>query len=211
MPTFFKEFYLLMDLVIASSNLHKVREIRDILKTCKNLKVDLLSLCNFTDYQALEETGSSFKENAENKALHAAKTLGKWVIADDSGLIVPALNGEPGVFSARYAGKNATDAKNRQKLIKKLQTLEEADRNAYFECCICLATPEGIKKTFSGKCEGTLLTEEKGNNGFGYDPIFIKYDYDKTFAELGSNTKNKISHRSKAIEKLALYLESLKS
>ncbi|MBN9379106.1 MAG: non-canonical purine NTP pyrophosphatase, RdgB/HAM1 family [Chlamydiales bacterium 38-26] len=201
-----------MELVLASSNVHKIRELREMLKSYKRLQhLDILSLLNFPDYKAPPEDGATFKENVEIKALDAAKKLGKWVIADDSGLVIPALQGAPGVYSARYAGEEATDAENRQKLLKQMQGLQDIQRTGYFECWLSLASPEGIKKTVSGTCEGLILEEEKGRNGFGYDPLFIKHDYDKTFSELDEQTKNKISHRRKALEKLLPTLEALNS
>ena len=201
-----------MELVLASSNVHKIRELREMLKSYKRLQhLDILSLLNFPDYKAPPEDGATFKENVEIKALDAAKKLGKWVIADDSGLVIPALQGAPGVYSARYAGEEATDAENRQKLLKQMQGLQDIQRTGYFECWLSLASPEGIKKTVSGTCEGLILEEEKGRNGFGYDPLFIKHDYDKTFSELDEQTKNKISHRRKALEKLLPALEALNS
>lgn len=200
-----------MQIIIASHNVHKIRELRDMLKTYKELKyLDVLSLLNFPEYLAPPEEGLSFKENAEMKALHAAKKLDQWVLADDSGLVIPALNGEPGIYSARYAGSDATDAENRQKLMEKMQGLQEFQRTGYFECWLSLASPDGIKKSVCGKCEGLILNEERGRNGFGYDPLFIKHDYDKTFSELDEQTKNKISHRRKAVEKLLPVLEMLK-
>jgi len=201
-----------MELVLASSNVHKIRELREMLKSYKRLQhLDILSLLNFPDYKAPPEDGATFKENVEIKALDAAKKLGQWVIADDSGLVIPALQGAPGVYSARYAGEEATDAENRQKLLKQMQGLQDIQRTGYFECWLSLASPEGIKKTVSGTCEGLILEEEKGRNGFGYDPLFIKHDYDKTFSELDEQTKNKISHRRKALEKLLPTLEALNS
>lgn len=201
-----------MELVLASSNVHKIRELREMLKSYKRLQhLDILSLLNFPDYKAPPEDGATFKENVEIKALDAAKKLGKWVIADDSGLVIPALQGAPGVYSARYAGEEATDAENRQKLLQQMQGLQDIQRTGYFECWLSLASPEGIKKTVSGTCEGLILEEEKGRNGFGYDPLFIKHDYDKTFSELDEQTKNKISHRRKAVEKLLPTLEALNS
>lgn len=199
-----------MEIVIASANVHKIRELREMLKAYKAFNnLDITSILNFPNYQAQPENRSSFKDIAEQKALHAAQTLNKWVISDDSGLIIPALKGEPGVLSARYAGPNASDAENRAKLLLKMQHLDDVDRVGYFECCLSLASPEGIKKTVSGKCEGYILTEEKGRNGFGYDSLFVKNDYDKTFSELGEQIKNKVSHRCKAVEKLVPTLESL--
>ncbi len=196
-----------MDLVIASKNLHKIREFREMLKPFKH--IDVLSLLNFPGYEPLVEEGASFQEIAQKKALHAAKALNKWVLADDSGLIVPALGGAPGIFSRRYAGDEATDAENRQKLLKALEQLEEHARGAYFECCLVVAGPEKVLKSVSGVCEGTIIYEERGRNGFGYDSIFIKSEYDKTFAELDETTKNRISHRRKAFEKLISTLETM--
>lgn len=197
-----------MELVIATHNLHKVREIREMLKDLKH--VDVLSLHNFPDYELPEETGNTFEENARLKAEHAAKTLGKWVLADDSGLVVPALKGSPGVHSNRYAGEDATDAENRSKLLSEMQNLHDLQRSAYFECCLVLAGPQGVKKSVNGKVEGMIAEKEKGRNGFGYDALFIKNDYDKTFAELDELTKNRISHRRKAFDKLRGILEGLK-
>ncbi len=197
-----------MEIVLATQNVHKIREFREMLKNLT--KCDLLSLYNFPTYTCPEETGATFEENASLKALHAAKTLNKIVIADDSGLVVPALNNEPGVRSRRYAGDDATDAENRKKLLDALEGKSELHRAAYFECCLVLATPEGIKKTVRSTCEGYIIEEERGRNGFGYDPIFVKHDYDKTFAELDESTKNRISHRHKAVEKMLSSIESIK-
>jgi XTP/dITP diphosphohydrolase len=203
--SFFKE---LTPLVIATSNVHKIREIKEILKD--HLSIDLLSLKDFPHYKSPEETGSTFKENAILKATQAAKSLKCWALAEDSGLIVPALNGEPGVFSARFAGKEASDAENRKKLLFKMQHLLDTDRDAYFECCFALSTPDGVlKKTSCATCEGTVLSQEKGGGGFGYDSLFVKHDYNKTFAELESSLKNKISHRRKALDKMLSTLEEI--
>jgi len=195
-------------LVIASKNIHKIREIKTILhEIAPNL--DILSLIDFPEYTPPEEKGSTFEENAKIKAIHAAKTLNRWVISDDSGLVVPALNGEPGIFSARYAGENATDRDNRKKLISKLADLSDKDHYAYFECCIAVASPDSLKKSVCAKCEGRVETIEKGGEGFGYDPLFVKHDYNQTFAQLKESVKNKISHRRKALDKIAFTLESL--
>lgn len=196
-----------MKLVIATHNIHKIRECRAILKTNKSL--DLLSLHDFPQYHLPEETGSSFEENATLKAVHAAKNLNSWVIADDSGLVVPALKGIPGIYSARFAGDHATDAENRHKLLNAMRGIPEAERNAYYECAIAVASPDGLIKCVKATCEGTIATEEKGNRGFGYDAVFTKYEYGKTFAELEEDVKNRISHRRKALDKVLLLLESL--
>ncbi len=196
-----------MQLVIASSNVHKIRECRAILRQLPSL--DILSLLDFPSYQPPAETGKTFEENARLKAIHASQTLGEWVIADDSGLVVPALQGRPGVYSARYAGENATDKDNRRKLLEEMKHLMDSDRVAFFECCIVLASPQTVVKTATGQCEGTITTEERGNRGFGYDPLFLKYEYSKTFAEIDEETKNRISHRRKALDKILLALESI--
>lgn len=195
-----------MELVIATTNGHKLHEIRTLLKGIA--RFDVYSLRDFPDYKPPEETGSTFEDNARLKALHAAKTLGKLVIADDSGLVVPALGGAPGVYSARFAGVGASDKENRKKLLKEMAGLQDERRSAYFECCIAMATPEGVKKVVRGTCEGYIAAEEKGGNGFGYDPLFIKHDYSQTFAQLSEGVKNQISHRAKALEKILLSLES---
>lgn len=194
-----------MQLVIASTNVHKLREIRAILKKVRNL--DLLSLLDFPHYKAPAETGKTFEENAILKAQAAANALNKWVIADDSGLVVPALNGAPGVYSARYAGEKANDKENRKKLLQEMLSLHDQERSAYFECHIALAAPQGVVKCVRGQCEGTIAHEEKGSRGFGYDSLFIKYEYGKTFGELDEETKNRISHRRKALDKILLALE----
>ena len=202
-----KEAATSVELVIASTNVHKIREFKAMLKS--NHRFDLRSLRDFPDYVQPPETGATFEENATLKAVDAAKTLNRWVIADDSGLVVPSLGGSPGVYSARFAGKDATDADNRKLLLEKMQHLLEEDRFAYYECCLVLASPSGVKICVRGLCEGTLLSTEKGGGGFGYDPLFIKHGYNKTFAEMEEATKNRVSHRRKALDKLLLALESV--
>lgn len=198
-----------MELVIASTNLHKIRELREMLKCLKDFKADILSLHNFPHYQPPIEEGTNLQEICKVKAEHAAKALNKWVLADDSGLFVPSIGNAPGIHSKRYSGEDATDSENRQKLLKAMIHLFEDKRHAYCECCLAIASPEGIKKIVTGTCEGFVATEEKGRRGFGYDSLFIKHEYDKTFAEVEENTKNRISHRRKAFEKLIPTLESL--
>lgn len=196
-----------LKLVIASKNMHKVRELRAMLKGLPQL--DILSLCDFPEYVPPPETGSSFEEIALLKAGHAAQHLKHWVLADDSGLIVPALSGSPGIESARFAGQDATDFDNRKKLLESMRHLLDDDRYAYYECCIALVSPEGVQKTVRGTCEGTILPAERGGGGFGYDSLFVKHEYSKTFAELGDSIKNRISHRRKALDKLLQFLESI--
>lgn len=194
-------------IVIASKNIHKIRELKEMIGSIPG--IDILSLLDFPSYIPPEETGKSFEDNATIKATHAAKSLKLFAIADDSGLVVPSLNGQPGILSARYAGNNATDSENRKKLLSNMEMLGDRDRSAYFKCCLAVASPKGLEKIVCATCEGYIIKTEKGGSGFGYDPIFIKNDYNKTFAELGSTVKNKISHRRKAVDKLKIYLESL--
>jgi XTP/dITP diphosphohydrolase len=196
-----------MELVIASHNVHKIREFRSILK--KMGTFDLLSLIDFPQYIPPPETGDTFEKNAVLKAEHAARSLNRWAIADDSGLVVPALKGAPGINSHRYAGENATDKENRQKLLKEMLLIEEPYRQAYFECWIALSSPEGLKKTARGISEGMITEQERGGLGFGYDAIFIKHEYGKTFAELEEEIKNRISHRRKALDKILPFLETI--
>jgi len=201
-----------LKIVLATTNAHKVRELKALLRTLKAgsrsapFNFDLYTLLNFPDYQPPEETGKTFEENATLKAVHAARALNSFTIADDSGLVVPALGGEPGIFSARYAGPNASDKENRKKLLERMRGIH--NRSAYFECAIAFASPGGLIKCVKGAAEGVILEAERGGLGFGYDPLFMKHDYNQTFAELQEAVKNKISHRGKALQKLALILES---
>jgi XTP/dITP diphosphohydrolase len=169
-----------MEIVIVTNNLHKMREFREMLKPIKH--IDVLSLLNFPHYELPNEEGKTFKENALAKATHAAAFLKKVVLADDSGLVVPSLSGIPGVNSRRYAGEDATDAENRHKSLMELEGKRRHERSAYFECCLVLASPDKLIKCVSGTCEGIILTEERGRNGFGYDSLFVKNEYDKSFA-----------------------------
>ena len=196
-----------MEIIIASQNLHKIREIRSILKPA--YPFDYLSLLDFPEYQPPEESGETFEENAFVKATHAANTLKRWVIADDSGLIVPALENQPGIRSSRYAGDFASDKENRVKLINALDPIPENDRTGYYFCALALASPNGVQMQVTGSCEGSLLIKPRGSQGFGYDPLFLKYDYNKTFAEMNEDTKNRISHRRKALDKLHGALDNL--
>ncbi len=195
-----------MKLVIASHNIHKIRELRGLLKLFKLW--DIYSLIDFPDYLPPPETGNTFEENAVLKAISAAKALNCWALADDSGLIVSALNG-PGIHSAHYAGEKSTDKENRIKLLMEMKPLKEHERMAFFECVLALASPEGIKKTARALCEGMIIEEERGSRGFGYDPIFLKHEYSKTFGELDEETKNRISHRRKAFDKIVPFLEHI--
>ena len=181
-------------LVIATTNKNKLREFREILQ---DLQIEVLSLADFGPIPPVVEDGSTFEENAYKKALHTAKVLGLPAIADDSGLVVPALGGAPGVYSARYAGENATDEANCQKLLEELNGIE--DRRAHFQCVLSIAVPSGPALTYEGQCDGKILLDKKGSNGFGYDPLFYYEELGQTFAEMSMADKNKVSHRGKAL------------
>ncbi len=183
-----------MNLLIATGNRHKFAEISAILNFPH---LSLISLSELTRMPKVVEDGETFEANAVKKAVTLAQSSGQWTLADDSGLEVDALNGEPGVWSARYAGEPSNDAANNRKLLANLDGV--ANRKARFRCVIALATPAGSASTVSGVCEGSLLTAEKGMGGFGYDPLFVPNGYDLTFAELSPEIKNTISHRARAL------------
>ena len=184
-------------IVLATRNKNKVSEFREMLK---GYDVDLRSLDDFGPIPEAIEDGETFDENAYKKALHTAKILGLPAIADDSGLSVDALDGRPGVYSARYAGPDATDDKNCQKLLKEMEGKQ--NRKASFHCVISIAVPSGPALTYEGTCDGVLLTEKRGSSGFGYDPLFFFERFGKTFAELTMSEKNAVSHRGKALSEL---------
>lgn len=181
-------------IVLATRNANKVREFREILK---DFQVELKSLDDFGPIPEAIEDGETFDDNAYKKALHTAKILGIPAIADDSGLVVDALDGAPGVYSARYAGDNATDDENCAKLLKEMEG--KTDRTAHFKCVLSIAVPSGPALTYEGSCTGTILEEKRGENGFGYDPLFYFEEFGKTFAELDAAQKNSVSHRGKAL------------
>ena len=185
---------MLSILVIATRNKNKLREFREILK---DLQIEIRSLDDFGPTPEAIEDGDTFDENAYKKAIHTAKVLGLPAIADDSGLVVDALNGEPGVYSARYAGENATDEENCNKLLNALQGVE--NRRAHFQCVLSIAVPSGPALTYEGRCDGVIIDDKRGENGFGYDPVFYFEEFGKTFAELSMEEKNRVSHRGKAL------------
>lgn len=194
-------------LIIASENLGKFYEFKDFFL---DLPLDLVSLRDkqFANYTAPKEEGSSFEKNAIQKALSAAKALNNWAIGDDSGLVVPMLKEKsPGMRSARYAGDQATDKENRTLLLNNMKHLNGDNRFAYFECSIALASPEKVVFSTTQRVEGFISENERGRNGFGYDSLFIKHGYNKTFAEVDQFVKNSISHRKKVISLLVPILQ----
>jgi XTP/dITP diphosphohydrolase len=184
-------------LVIATRNKGKTIEIKELLK---DFPVKIKNLDDFGPIPHLEEDGDTFDENAYKKASFAARVLGLPALADDSGLVVEALDGAPGIHSARYAGENATDE---QKYLKLLEEMEgKSNRKAAFECVISIALPAGPALTYEARCEGLISTEPAGSNGFGYDPVFFYTPLNKTFAQITVEEKNRISHRGKALAEL---------
>jgi len=190
-------------LVLASNNEHKILEIKDMLGHA----YQVLKQADF-NIGPIPETGKSFKENAIIKAREIHKITGLSTIGDDSGLVVEALDGEPGVYSARYSGEDATDEENNRKLLRKLEEKKTNNRKARFECVIALIEREDPKKvhTFSGTWKGEILLKHKGSRGFGYDPLFFDPKTGKSSAELQAKHKNKISHRAKALAKLKQHI-----
>ena len=188
-----------MDLIIASNNANKVREIKEILG-------DRFTLYTMRDKGLdvdVEETGTTFEENALLKADTICRLTGCIALADDSGLCVERLGGAPGVYSARYAGEEHDDRANRAKLLEALRAYpDEKDRKAYFATVLALAYPDGRHLTVEGKVEGYILHSETGNNGFGYDSLFYNYDLGKSFGLCTAEEKNSVSHRARALRKL---------
>jgi XTP/dITP diphosphohydrolase len=184
-------------LILATTNRNKVKEFQEMLK---GFPIQIRSLTDFGSLPEAIEDGETFDENAYKKALHTAKILGFPAIADDSGLVVEALNGTPGVYSARYAGERATDKENVDKLLHDMQG--EKNRKAAFQCVLSIAVPSGPALTYEGSCEGILLEKPRGTSGFGYDPIFYHEGLGKTFAEASMEEKNTVSHRGKALAEL---------
>ena len=185
----------LMTLVIATTNPGKADEIRDMLK---GFPVNIKSLAEFGPIPAVEEDGETFDDNAYKKAAFTSKILGLPALADDSGLVVGALDGAPGVFSARYAGENATDVQRYTKLLNEMEG--RTNRQAAFECVISIAVPSGPALTYEARCEGLIAEAPSGDYGFGYDPVFYYPPLNKTFAQLSREEKSRVSHRGKAMQ-----------
>ena len=196
-----------MKLVLATRNQGKVREIGEILKDQNGL--ELLSLRNYPDAPDVVEDGITYEENAIKKASTLAEHTGHVTIADDSGLEVDALDGAPGVHSARYAGENASDQDRIGKLLDALQHVPEDQRSGRFACAVAIAEPLAQVQVVRGVCEGQIIRVPRGKSGFGYDPVFVPVGYDKTFAELGDEIKNQISHRAKALGKARKLLSEM--
>lgn len=189
----------LIRMLLASSNPGKLREYKDLVE---NSRVELSLLPRFAELAPFDESAPTFAENAAGKALHYSKFTEQMVLADDSGLVVPALGGEPGVHSARYAGPNATDSDRIQKLLHALETKDGDGRRARFVCVIAIAQKGRVLAVVSDSAEGVISKEPRGTNGFGYDPIFSFPELGRTYAEISPEEKNRLSHRGKAFRKV---------
>ncbi len=194
-------------LIVSTDNKHKIMEIKDIMN---DMPITILSKteAGYGDIEVIED-GNTLEENAMKKALEIAEKADAIVIADDTGLFVDKLNGEPGVYSSRYSGENATYSDNNKKLLAELEGVPLEQRTAKFKTTIAVVLEDKSVKLVSGECSGKIGFEGKGENGFGYDPLFIVDGYDKTFSELGEEVKNSISHRAKALMNLKKELKNI--
>jgi XTP/dITP diphosphohydrolase len=187
-------------LILGTRNKKKIKEIQPLLA---DLPLELIDVSQLKDVPEIAEEGRTFLANASAKAQGVARAAKAWTLAEDSGLVVPALNGEPGVDSAIYAGKHGDDAANNAKLLSKIAALPEDQRGAYYVCVAVLSDPEGnLVAVTEGRCHGRIVTEPRGGEGFGYDPLFLIPEYHKTFGELNAIVKAALSHRAKAITNL---------
>lgn len=195
-------------LVVLGTRNRKKRE--EIVEILGGLGIEFGDLSQFPDAPAVVEDGETFEANARKKASELARSLGQWILGEDSGLVVPALNGRPGVYSARFAGSQGDDEANNDRLLAELAPLPEDQRAAYYVCTAALADPHGeIRAVVEGRCHGTITKERRGQNGFGYDPLFLIPEYHRTFGELSARGKHALSHRARALAQLRPALRSL--
>ena len=188
-----------MKIILATKNRGKIK---DFEKLTDGMDIEVLSILDNIDFPDVVEDGKTFEENSAKKALEIAKYTGIVTVSDDSGLCVDILNGEPGIYSARYSGEDGNDEKNIEKLLENLSDIEKNDRKAHFVSVVSIAFPDGTVKSFRGKTQGEILFEKEGNNGFGYDPLFYSYDLGKSFGVATIEEKKNVSHRGRAFEKL---------
>lgn len=187
-------------IVLASRNRKKIAEMQELLHP-HGIRVQ--SSADFPQMGEVDENGHSFAENAAKKASETASTIGEWALGEDSGLVVDALRGAPGIYSARYSGPGATDESNNAKLVDELRSIPAEKRTAHYVCSIAVADPQGeIRIRAEGKCRGLISLDPRGTNGFGYDPHFLLPEYHRTFGELGAAAKRHLSHRARAFEQL---------
>lgn len=192
-----------MELLVATRNHGKLKEIRALLAS---LSITVCGLADFPDLPEIVEDGLTFAANAEKKAATIARLTGRLTLADDSGLEVAALGGEPGVHSARYAGADADDVANNRKLLVEMAAIPPTQRAAAFVCVMALCAPDGSCRTFSGRLEGEIISEARGTEGFGYDPLFVVAGQQRTLAEIPLDEKNRISHRAQALAQVVAVL-----
>jgi XTP/dITP diphosphohydrolase len=195
---------MLPELIVATKNKKKLQEIKEILK---DLRLNIVSLEDFTRSPRIVENGSTFQANAVKKAVAAARFYKRLSMGEDSGLCVLALNGAPGVRSARFSGREKSDEKNNQKLLRLLANMPMRKRRAYYSCAVALADPSGVIGVVEGRCSGFIANAPAGTFGFGYDPLFLIPEYKKTFAQLGGRIKHSRSHRFRALKKFRRLLE----
>lgn len=193
-----------MELVVATRNAGKLREIRALLAESG---IEVRGLADFPELPEIEEDGATFAANARKKGETIASLTGRLTLADDSGLEVEALGGAPGVISARYAGVQGDDAANNRKLLQELDGLPLEERRGAFVCAMALSAPDGTSELFFGRLPGLIITELRGDGGFGYDPLFLVPEYGKTLAELPLEIKNRISHRGQALRQALAKLQ----
>jgi XTP/dITP diphosphohydrolase len=194
-------------LVVATRNVKKKQEILEILG---DVPIELQDLSQYPQAPDIVEDGATFAANAQKKAAETAKALAQWVLGEDSGLVVPALGGRPGVYSARYAGKQGDDAANNARLLAELAPLPDDRRDAYYVCTAAIADPAGeVRTVVEGRCHGVILKEHRGTGGFGYDPLFLIPEWHQTFGELSPRVKHALSHRARALEQLRPVLRQI--
>lgn len=199
----------MIKIVLATNNSHKVSEFKSCFAQ-KGIDIEIVTIKETGFTGDIIEDADSFEGNAYIKAKTLCDFTGMIAVADDSGLWVDSLDGAPGVYSARYAGENSSDAENTEKLLSELEKIGDEERGAKFVCAICAVRPDGERIFVRGESEGAILKEQKGEGGFGYDPVFYCPAFGKTFAEMTSEEKNSISHRGRAVEKLAEQLDFFK-
>jgi XTP/dITP diphosphohydrolase len=191
-------------LVLGTRNTKKRREIEEILS---DMGLELRDLRQWPEAPEVVEDGTTFEANARKKAVELARVLGHWVLGEDSGLVVPALAGRPGVYSARYAGRQGDDDANNARLLAELAPLPDDRRAAYYVCTAALADPQSeVQAVTEGRCHGVIVREARGNGGFGYDPLFLIPEYHRTFGQLAAEVKHALSHRARALAKLRPFL-----
>jgi len=195
-----------MKIVIATNNTHKVHEIKKILT---GINVELFTLSDLGIIIEIEEDKDTLEGNAFKKAKEVSQACGIPALADDTGLFVDALDGAPGVYSSRYSGENATYDDNCNKLLNELEGIRNENKSAYFKTVVCYYESEDKNMFFNGICKGKIIKEKRGNNGFGYDPLFVPEGFNKTYAEMNDEEKNNISHRGKAFEAARNFLQEM--